>query len=341
MTIFGWDLSHYDGPDSRAAVGDLSFFTHKAGGDSDDTEITSWWALMKPYRYRAVLGAYWVLYPGNPVARADAFIARLDATCPGWRDGPFILQLDCEIWGGSKSTLPGLADIRACCDRLVARMPKLKPIVYAPKWAYQNQLSGLRYPLWASNYVGGSGAPRALYPGDGSNGWTAYSGQTPAILQFTSSATIAGQTTCDANAFRGTLQDLTALLAPGWAGSAPIAIDGDDMSAEDARDGFMLVLWDAAHAGRQDAAYAAAGASDQARMRQSRDLLKELLGGPVDQATLLVAIRSDSVDAAQLAATLAPMLHITVDGDVDPAAIQAAVEAGLRNVLGGLDNRAV
>lgn len=217
MPIYGWDLSHYDGPDSRNAVGQgFTFFTHKAGGDANDAELAPWWSLMKPYRDRVLLGAYWVQYPGSPAGRADAFLARLDSQCSGWRDGPFILQVDCEIWGGDRGTMPGKADIKAFCDRLAARMPKLRPIVYAPKWAYGDSLSGLGYPLWASNYVGGSGVASALYPGDTSSRWGAYSGQTPAVLQFTSSATIAGQTTCDANAYRGTLDQLAALVAPGW-----------------------------------------------------------------------------------------------------------------------------
>jgi hypothetical protein len=218
MTIYGWDLSHYDGPDSRRAVAEgFSFFTHKAGGDALDTELGAWWSLMKGYRGQALLGAYWVLYPGSPAARANAFIARLDAQCSGWRDGPFILQVDCERWGGDQGTVPGKADIRAFCDRLRYLAPKLMPVVYAPKWVYGDSLSGLGYPLWASNYVTGSGSASALYPGDGSSRWDSYSGQVPLILQFTSSATIAGQTTCDANAYRGTLAQLTAKLAPGWA----------------------------------------------------------------------------------------------------------------------------
>jgi hypothetical protein len=218
MTIYGWDLSHYDGPDSRRAVGEgFSFFTHKAGGDALDTELGPWWSLMKGYRASVLLGAYWVLYPGSPAARANEFVARLDSQCPGWRDGPFILQVDCERWGGDQGTVPGKADIKAFCDRLRYLAPKLVPVVYAPKWVYGDSLSGLGYPLWASNYVTGSGSASKLYPGDGSSRWDSYSGQVPLILQFTSSATIAGQTTCDANAYRGTLAQLTAKLAPGWA----------------------------------------------------------------------------------------------------------------------------
>jgi GH25 family lysozyme M1 (1,4-beta-N-acetylmuramidase) len=218
MTVYGWDASHYDAVPSGARVVSegFGFMTHKAGGDADDPELAAWWSAMKGQRGRLLLGAYWVLYPGSASSRADAFLARLDSQCPGWRDGPFILQADCEKWNGDASTVPGKADIKTFCDRLVAKVPKLRPIVYAPQWVYEDSLAGLEYPLWASSYVTGTGSAAALYPGDSSSRWDAYSGQTPAILQFTSSATIAGQTTSDANAYRGTPAQLTALLAPGW-----------------------------------------------------------------------------------------------------------------------------
>lgn len=219
MTIFGWDASHFDAVPSGARVVSegFKFMTHKAGGDANDAELGAWWSAMKGYRDGLLLGAYWVLYPGNPTGRANAFCDRLDAVCPGWGDAPFILQADCEIWGGNSGTLPSRAEIEAFCDRLRVRAPKLMPVVYGPRWCYGNSLAGLNYPLWASSYVGGSGAASALYPGDSSSKWGAYSGQVPTILQFSSSATIAGQTTCDANAYRGTLAQLTKLLAPGWA----------------------------------------------------------------------------------------------------------------------------
>lgn len=194
----------------------IDFITHKAGGDAVDTELPAWWDHVHAYRPEVLLGAYWVLYPGNPGGRADAFIARLDSACPGWRDGPFILQADCEQWNGDPSTVPTITQINAFCDRLAARAPKLNPIAYVPAWVYGDKVSALRYPIWSSRYVTGSGSFKSLYPGDSSSRWAAYGGKTPSILQYTSSATIGGQTTCDANAFRGTLPQLIQLLAPGW-----------------------------------------------------------------------------------------------------------------------------
>src|SRR6185503_269364 len=217
MTIFGNDCSHYDAPDTRPMFNDgIVFQTHKAGGDKDDQELGSWWGYVKGERHRALLGAYWVLYPGNPSGRADAFLARLDSQCPGWRDGPFILQADCEKWNGDPGTVPSVSEVNAFCDRLVAKMPKLRPVGYLPDWVY-GDISGFRYPLWSSKYVEGAGHYRSLYPGDSSSKWASYGGKDVAILQYSSSATIGNQTTCDANAFRGDLKELTALLSPGWA----------------------------------------------------------------------------------------------------------------------------
>jgi hypothetical protein len=234
VTIFGWDLSHYDLSTIGDAVDEgFSFFTHKAGGDANDTEIATWWSGVKSIPpTKALLGAYWVLYPGSASSRADQFLARLDATCPGWRNRPFMLQVDCEEWSGDSGTVPSKSDIKTFCDRLVAKMPKLRPIVYGPNWVYHDSLAGLGYPLWASAYsTASSGTASGIYAGiggDGSSKWGSYSGQVPKVLQFTSSATIAGQTTCDANAFRGTLAELTALVAPGWAEEMAVQLNDDD-----------------------------------------------------------------------------------------------------------------
>lgn len=228
-TIYGTDMSHYDAAPAdlgaRLVAEGFSFATHKAGGDADDAELAAWWNAVKAQRGRLLLGAYWVLYPGSPATRADKFIARLDSQCPGWRTGPFILQLDCEIWNGNPGTQPGKPDIKAACDRLKQRLPKLTPVVYASKGQYGNRLDGLPYPLWNANYPSSmTGPASAIYDhvgGDSGPGWGSYSGQVPPIWQFSSSATIAGQTTCDANAYRGALAELTALLAPGWKTEEP------------------------------------------------------------------------------------------------------------------------
>jgi GH25 family lysozyme M1 (1,4-beta-N-acetylmuramidase) len=331
MTIFGPDFSHYDAiPNVEKIVSEgFSFFTHKAGGDANDGEIAGWWSAVKPYRSKLLLGAYWVLYPGNPAARADAFISRLDATCPGWRDGPFILQVDCEKWNNDSSTAPEKADIRAFCDRLRQRAPKLLPIVYAPNWYYADRLAGLPYPLWASSYVSGAGAASALYPGDGSSKWHSYSGQTPAILQFTSSATIAGQTTCDANAFRGTLNELTALVAPRWA--EDMALTDDDVAKTARAVISAMQTVDGIISGPSTAASVLDGTNPTwtvgGFLRDSgdreRDILKKL-------DTVLTALKAPvQIDVQALAAAIVAALP----SQPGAALTSADVENALRNVL--------
>lgn len=251
-TIFGSDMSHYDAAPANLGAQLthelFGFGTHKAGGDALDPEMASWWNAVKRYRIteadlpelantgtvagKFLPGSYWVLYPGNPSGRADAFVSRLDSQAPGWRDAPFILQADCEDWTGDGSTKPGRSDIRAFCDRLRARVPAFRPIVYASHGQYRDTLSGLGYPLWNANYPSRmTGSASAIYQhigGDSGAGWDAYSGQTPAIWQFSSSATIAGQSTSDANAYRGSLADLVALTSPGW--STDMALTDDDVA---------------------------------------------------------------------------------------------------------------
>jgi GH25 family lysozyme M1 (1,4-beta-N-acetylmuramidase) len=219
MTIFGWDMSHFDAPNPSTAPREgIEFITHKAGGDSasGDAELGTWWSYVRSYSTDVMLGAYWVFLGGDsPTAGADAFLARLDLKCPSWRDrDSFILQLDCEQWNDNLDTVPSIAAINSFCDRLVSRTSgDYQPIVYAPKWVYGN-VTGLRYPLWASSYVTASGSFKAIYPGDGSSHWDSY-GKSVAILQYSSRATIGGQGTSDADAYRGTLSQLKALLSPG------------------------------------------------------------------------------------------------------------------------------
>lgn len=232
-TIFGWDMSHYDAPSIGSAIKEgYVFITHKIGGDAVDQEADDWWNQVKGTNpSQVLLGGYWVLrpdLPGSATSKADSFLAKLDAACPGWRNRPFILQVDCERWGDSSGKkMPNLAYIHAFCDRLRSKMPKLMPIVYASEGEYGDRLKGIRYPLWNARYRLGyqEGYGSELYArsgGDSGLGWNAYSGKVPAVWQFTSSAKIAGQTTCDANAFRGTLQQLVKLLAPGWVPTAPV-----------------------------------------------------------------------------------------------------------------------
>lgn len=343
MTIFGWDMSHYDEPGIGTAVAEgISFVTHKAGGDAVDNELPAWWAGVKGLDpAKVLLGAYWVLYPGDPAGRADAFVARLDAACPGWRGRPFLLQVDCEKWGGDAGTVPSKAEIEAFCGRLVAKCPKLRPIVYAPKWVYGNQLTGLRYPLWASSYVDGPGGFKALYPGDQSSRWASYSGQAPAILQYSSSATIGGRTTSDANAYRGSLAELVRLAAPGWDSDMDWTDDvitnpawrADAKTNPTVRANFAIYdVWNQAHTA---ASTATAARSDIASLKSQVSTLGTSL-----TAAIAALGAKDTVDETALAQQLSQGVAAAVIAglptdrdDISPAELQEAIVEVLRKLV--------
>lgn len=335
MTLFGWDASHFDAPTIGNAVAEgFSFFTHKAGGDANDAEIATWWNSVKNTDpAKVILGAYWVLYPGHGSGAGDSFVARLNATCPGWQNRPFILQLDCEKWNGDSGTIPSKGEIKAACDRLVALMPKLKPIVYAPEWVYSDTLSGLAYPLWASSYVSGTGTASALYPGDNSSKWHAYSGQTPAVLQFTSSATIAGQTTCDANAFRGSLQELVALVAPGWMENFDMPLTNDDVQLILSDDSIPNLYSDQNTNPNITVrtALKAAGSADVklSTLAANVSTLQSTVNALQTAVNTLLARPAAEVDEAALAAALAPLLNVQ----------EEEIKSALASVLrGGTDS---
>jgi lysozyme len=301
MTIFGADMSHYDSPPagSRLVAEGFSFITHKAGGDANDTELGAWWNGVKGSRGQLLPGAYWVLYPGSPTSRADMFLSRLDDQCPGWRDGPFILQIDAEIWGGDSATKPSVAECNTFADRLRAKAPKLMPIGYLPDWVYGDSVSAFRYPLWASSYVSGSGAASDLYPGDNSSHWASYGGRTPDVLQFSSSATIVGQTTCDANAYRGTLAELTNLLAPGWEIDMPFT--ADDLATMMNTDGVLASPAGSVNSDGTPNAYWAFATyvkDTNAKVRQLQSAVAVLAAKP-----------GATVDVASLAADLEPLIN--------------------------------
>lgn len=88
--------------------------------------------------------------------------------------------------------------------------------------------------LVASAYPGGRGYAGDLYAaagGDSGEGWTPYGNAQPLIWQFSNQASVAGMSV-DTNAFRGNIDELTALI-------------GGDMTPQQAQQ--LQDIWDQLH----------------------------------------------------------------------------------------------
>jgi hypothetical protein len=212
-----------------AARAGISFFTHKYTEGTSTKHHPA--AAMNAARAAGIpfLGAYMVpRTPGPSIAnQVDYLIRYADAQTPWWRDFPgWFWQMDTEHWSYDK--VSGSTGAAAC--RELERRTGKQVIHYAPNWAYGNDIPGDQ-PLWASSYVTGAGDFKALASKVAASRWAAYSGRTPAILQYSSSATIGRQPTCDANLFRGDLDGFARLIGStsSSSGSALEAVEGATM----------------------------------------------------------------------------------------------------------------
>lgn len=268
MTLFGWDSSDFDwarGPmNLEAAKRDgITWFTHKATEGTGTKHVRLADALNRA-RDAGIefLGAYHVVRTGSVGPQVDYFLAYLDRQVPWWRGFPgFFLQSDLEKWPYDQVSA---ATGKAFAAALAAAQPK-RVLTYASRGQYGESLAGIGTPLWNAAYGGNPAAHYPdVYPGDNGAGWRSYSGQIPVMWQYGSATRIGTQPTCDANAFRGSLADLRALLGvpsggggkdmifaikdgahKGWAGRA------GGGSFQYAANGPQLELWRADQGGVQ------------------------------------------------------------------------------------------
>jgi len=241
MTLYIWDASHYDGELSvdtlkRARDEGIVMFTHKI---SEGATYIDPLAVLNLTNAKTA-GIEFI--GGYHVVRSSAIGPQVDnalrASPPWWRDFPgWCGQTDLEHWDYDAVTASTGIEFSRAWREAMARAV----LLYASHGQYGDQLTGWDGPLWNADYT--SHAPAgfvAMYPGDAwtplhnnawRGGWTPYSGQAPALLQYTSQATIAGHTTCDANAYRGTIEQLRALLTGHGGNYGPIG--ADEMTQEE------------------------------------------------------------------------------------------------------------
>lgn len=218
MTLYLWDASDFDwgrgSLDLGAAKKDgITGFSHKATEATWVKHVHTGEALARARDAgMEFIGAYHVVRSTSPTEQVDYFLNYLDQVSPWWRNFPgFFLQVDLELWSYDRVTA---ATGKAFTEALIAAQDK-KVVLYASRGQYGNQLTGIPAPLWNAAY---GTNPAVHYPNgyrgdnDPYHGWDSYSGQVPTFLQYGSRLTIGTQSTCDCSAFRGSLDDLRAVL---------------------------------------------------------------------------------------------------------------------------------
>jgi hypothetical protein len=188
-----------------AARDGISFFTHKRGGDGLTRARDAGIAFLAGYMVPRTPGNGG---HGSVSAQVDYCIEWADELVPWWRTfGGWFWQMDTEHWSYDNVSAETGHEAAVLLNQRTGK----GVVHYAPEWAYGNSVP-LYEPLWASSYVSGSGDFRDLYPGDDSSRWHAYSGREPVILQYSASARIGNQSSCDANAYRGTAAQFAELV---------------------------------------------------------------------------------------------------------------------------------
>lgn len=208
MTLFGLDISHHQPASLNLAQcrrEGMEFIFLKATEGSSFVD-SAFAANLAEARAAGMLVAAYHYVRSNATAQAQ--VDNVKRVVP--RDVPVIP--DVETNSG------GVALVRDVVAKLQAAGYHV-PLTYLPRWYWQQlgspSLVGLP-SLWSSRYpdnvVGSVGDEYADVP---ASYWNGYGGLGVTVLQFTSSARVAGVQPLDANAYLGTRQQLAAVLGGG------------------------------------------------------------------------------------------------------------------------------
>jgi hypothetical protein len=207
--LFGIDAANYQAGIDMPRVAREGFdfaFCKVAQGRS--YRSPSWPAMRDGARAAGlILAGYHYVDTSAAAAQAANCLAHLsDASIP--------VALDIEANSG------GIDQWRACYDAFRAAGMRIA-LSYIPRWYWQQMgspsLAGLP-PLWSSRYPSSATATASqLYQNVTDKQWTGYGGLDVAVLQFASTAIVAGRQPIDVNAFLGTRDELASLLS----GEAP------------------------------------------------------------------------------------------------------------------------
>lgn len=205
MTLFGLDISHHQSSSLNLAQcrnEGVEFIFLKATEGSTFVDPAFVANLNKARAAGLLVGAYHYVRSNATVAAQVMNVVRTIS-----KDVPVILDVEANS-GGVGPVREMVAALRAAGYTV--------PLLYLPRWYWQQigspSLVGLP-PLWSSRYpdnvVGTLAGEYAAVP---ASYWNGYGGLGVTVLQFTSSARVAGHQPLDANAFQGTREQLAAVL---------------------------------------------------------------------------------------------------------------------------------
>ncbi len=220
VTLFGVDVSKYQAPAewSRVKAAGIAFMVARASiGTLRDTTFGG--HVTNARRAGLIVGGYHYLYPD---ARIDVE-RQLDTFWNQLGGDPFgyICALDVEYHGDLGTV--SITDVRKFVTLWRQRAGNHTLVIYTGSWFWVGHMGNPKGsdlgPLWHSRYVAARNAsPQALYGAVSPSWWTQSFGgwSGPTFLQFTSGATIPGfsDLTVDANAFRGSLSEVSAYAFP-------------------------------------------------------------------------------------------------------------------------------
>lgn len=208
MTIIGPDLSSYQRGLVLSEVPNASFVIAKTSEGTYFTDDT-----YPGFRTQtSALGLPFIWYH---LVSAEPAAGQVAHTLANVGDPNLPGMIDCEPSGNRPA--PTWADIKDYVTAALTAGLNLR-LVYLPHWFWQDIGSpnlgwltnrGLR--LVSSDYTGPGLAGE--YAGDSAVGWEPYGGVTPVIWQYTDTFQAPGMA-LDMNAYRGTPDQLRAILAP-------------------------------------------------------------------------------------------------------------------------------
>ncbi|MDQ3911505.1 MAG: glycoside hydrolase family 25 protein [Actinomycetota bacterium] len=221
--LWGVDVSSHQGNVNWAAVAHegFSWMVSKATEGTYYTNPFYQDSVLNASKVGLVRGAFHFLTNGDPKRQLENFLSVTGDDLEGK-----LVMVDVEALSYSGVDYsPSFTHVEDFVTGLHERIGEHPILLYSGAWYWHGYLGNpslsdlvdnYQVKVWDSHYVSGANYASVLYQSVPKVWWTknCWGGQKPSILQFTSSALVAGQH-MDADAFPGTREELEALTKGG------------------------------------------------------------------------------------------------------------------------------